>query len=417
MKLFAIIPGSGSAPSNSFATIQAPNGTNPVASSPTDTLTFTSSDSSITITGNSGTKTIDFMGASSGYSRIQEEGATLTARSVLNFIGTAITAADSSSPARTDVTIAQVPSGSTQLVGGGRNITPVFPLLGGGNLYTDVTLSIPIGTGSTGGYISAADWTTFNAKVATTRTIGTTFPLLGGGDLSADRVISITMTPAGSTLGVGSNRNIGTTFPLTGGGDLSADRVLAMPIANGTTGGYLSATDWTTFNSKVATTRSVGTTFPMFGGGDLSADRVLGMNPATGLTAGFMSTAGQTLSGLKTFGSGWAAYSYTVRNPVVVADGATLIIDASLGNHFGVTLGGNRNLAGITNAIDGQYIVLQFGQDATGSRTITMDPKWKLGSDIFSVVLSTVPNSTDFMGGIYRSVSTMVYVTAFDRGY
>jgi 2-hydroxy-3-keto-5-methylthiopentenyl-1-phosphate phosphatase len=45
---------------NSFETFQTPNGTYPTASSPTDTMTFTSSDSTITITGNSGTDTIDF---------------------------------------------------------------------------------------------------------------------------------------------------------------------------------------------------------------------------------------------------------------------------------------------------------------------------------------------------------------------
>lgn len=45
---------------NSFSTIQPDVGTSPVASSPTDTLTLTSSDGSVLITGNSGTDTIDF---------------------------------------------------------------------------------------------------------------------------------------------------------------------------------------------------------------------------------------------------------------------------------------------------------------------------------------------------------------------
>ncbi len=77
------------------------------------------------------------------------------------------------------------------------------------------TLAIQVNqaSGTTSGFLSSTDWTTFNNKVDPTRVIGTTFPLLGGGDLSADRVLS-------------------------------------MPIANGTTGGYLSAADWNTFNSK-----------------------------------------------------------------------------------------------------------------------------------------------------------------------
>lgn len=46
---------------NSFTIIQPPNGTSPVADSPADTLTLTSSDNSITITGDSSTDTIDFI--------------------------------------------------------------------------------------------------------------------------------------------------------------------------------------------------------------------------------------------------------------------------------------------------------------------------------------------------------------------
>jgi hypothetical protein len=52
--------------SNSFTIMQPPLGTSPTASSATDTLTFASSDSSVTITGNSGTKTLDFKAASPG---------------------------------------------------------------------------------------------------------------------------------------------------------------------------------------------------------------------------------------------------------------------------------------------------------------------------------------------------------------
>ena len=52
---------SGTGSSNSFETIAVPNGTSPVADSGTDTLTLTSSDSSVTISGNSGTDTVDFV--------------------------------------------------------------------------------------------------------------------------------------------------------------------------------------------------------------------------------------------------------------------------------------------------------------------------------------------------------------------
>jgi hypothetical protein len=51
---------------------------------------------------------------------------------------------------------------------------------------------------------------------------------------------------------VPTTRTISTTAPLSGGGDLSANRTLSIPQATTSVDGYLSATDWTTFNSKQA---------------------------------------------------------------------------------------------------------------------------------------------------------------------
>ena len=45
-------------------------------------------------------------------------------------------------------------------------------------------------------------------------------------------------------------RTISTTSPLSGGGDLSANRTLSISQANTSTNGYLSSTDWNTFNGK-----------------------------------------------------------------------------------------------------------------------------------------------------------------------
>jgi hypothetical protein len=47
-------------------------------------------------------------------------------------------------------------------------------------------------------------------------------------------------------------RTISTTSPLSGGGDLSANRTLSIAQANTSTNGYLSSTDWNTFNGKQA---------------------------------------------------------------------------------------------------------------------------------------------------------------------
>ncbi len=107
---------------------------------------------------------------------------------------------------------------------------------------------------STDGYLSSADWTTFNNKVSGSRTINTTAPLSGGGDLSADRTFSITQS-SGTTDGYLSATDW-TTFnskesALTFSGPLSRSvNTISIPAADSGTNGYLSSTDWSTFNGK-----------------------------------------------------------------------------------------------------------------------------------------------------------------------
>lgn len=51
-------------------------------------------------------------------------------------------------------------------------------------------------------------------------------------------------------------RNIGTTAPLSGGGALTGDLTLSMPAATSSQNGYLTSTDWFTFNNKALNYRS-----------------------------------------------------------------------------------------------------------------------------------------------------------------
>jgi len=51
---------------------------------------------------------------------------------------------------------------------------------------------------------------------------------------------------------------ISTTSPLNGGGDLSANRTLSISQSNTTTNGYLSSTDWNTFNNKQSALSGTG---------------------------------------------------------------------------------------------------------------------------------------------------------------
>lgn len=103
--------------------------------------------------------------------------------------------------------------------------------------------------------------------------------------------------------------------------------------------------------------------------------------------------------------------------PVALTDAATIATDASLGNHFRVTLGGNRTLGNPTNPTDGQKCLWEIIQDATGSRTITLDTKFALGTDITGVTLTTTASKRDFLGAVYNSTADKWYVIAFVKGY
>lgn len=104
-------------------------------------------------------------------------------------------------------------------------------------------------------------------------------------------------------------------------------------------------------------------------------------------------------------------------SPVNLTDGATIATDASLGNLFRVTLGGNRTLSNPTNATDGQLMTWSLKQDSTGSRTITLDTKFRFGTDITSITLTTTPSKTDHLGARYNAVDDKFDVIAFVRGY
>jgi hypothetical protein len=200
--------------------------------------------------------------------------------------------------------------------------------------YADGVIGISQATTSTNGYLNSTDWNTFNNKVGSTRTISTTAPLQGGGDLSANRTLSITDAAAdGTTKGAstytaadfnaatglisidytngqaasGSTKGFLTsadwttfnnklssidttsitnfslkvrslfsgTAPIT-----YSNGVIGISQATTSTNGYLSNTDWNTFNNKVGSTRTISTTAPLQGGGDLSANRTLSITDA-----------------------------------------------------------------------------------------------------------------------------------------
>jgi hypothetical protein len=175
----------------------------------------------------------------------------------------------------------------------------IFP----GTNGNKATIAMPAGTTSQSGYIVSTDWTTFNGKMdgALTKDLVTTAPLTGGTDNvfpGADVDITIAL-PAGTSSQSGyivstdwttfNNKMAGTllkdlvtTLPLTGGTNdifpgADADITIAIPVATTSADGYITSTDWTTFNGKMAGTLTgdIVATSPVLIDGTTSVDNIL----------------------------------------------------------------------------------------------------------------------------------------------
>lgn len=108
-----------------------------------------------------------------------------------------------------------------------------------------------------------------------------------------------------------------------------------------------------------------------------------------------------------------------IESVVTLTDAATIVVDATLGNIFKVTLGGNRTLGNPTGVVDGQKMVFRIRQDATGSRTLAYDTKFRFGTvlTLAAATLSTTAAKTDYIGVIYHATDDKFDVVAFMKGY
>lgn len=127
-------------------------------------------------------------------------------------------------------------------------------------------------------------------------------------------------------------------------------------------------------------------------------------------------TIGSTTPGIINGTKG--TYTQALNSGVVaLSDGATISTDASLGNTFTVTLGGNRTLATPTNLTNGQELWFVFTQDGTGNRTISYSAGYIFGSTLLGCTLSTAANKVDVVMGKYNSTLGKVLVLQCLKGY
>ena len=155
----------------------------------------------------------------------------------------------------------------------------------GGTITATGTIGITQASASSDGYLSSTDWTTFNNKGSgdgTVTSVATSGPITGGtitstgtigitqASASADGYLSSTdwSTFNNKTSNTGTVTSVATSGPITGG-TITSTGTIGITQASASANGYLSSTDWTTFNNKTSnagTVTSVATSGGLTGG-------------------------------------------------------------------------------------------------------------------------------------------------------
>lgn len=146
-------------------------------------------------------------------------------------------------------------------------------------------------------------------------------------------------------------------------------------------------------------------------GGVLTAAVVIGAGSTVDCTAQF---SGVCLESSQTFSGTVAAAS-----AVTLTDAATIATDASLGDHFKVTLAGNRTLAAPSAPTDGQVGVWEVTASG-GARTLTLTTgsagAFTFGTTI-TALSATSSGLTDFITARYSLAADRWRVIDYVKGY
>lgn len=291
-----------------------------------------------------------------------------------------------------------------------RTISTTAPLTGGGDLSADRTISMPAATTSVSGYLTSTDWNTFNNKEGAI-TAGTTAQYYRGDKtfqtldtLAVAENTNLYYTQARfdtafsgkSTTNLAEGTNlyfttaraqaaISGTAPI----DVSGG-VVSISQASGSSNGYLSSTDWNTFNAKQAALN--GTGFVKINGTTISYDNSTYLTTISGITAGGelsgtypnptlvnSAVTGKVLTGLNLTGGGTIADTDSilgafgkVQNQISALVGGVMYEgtwDASTntpnivssvgakGDYYIVSVAGSTNINGITSWNIGDWII------------------------------------------------------------
>ena len=102
---------------------------------------------------------------------------------------------------------------------------------------------------------------------------------------------------------------------------------------------------------------------------------------------------------------------------VVLTDSPTIAVDASLGNDFRVTIGGDRTVGTPANPADGQKIVFQVTQGADAPFTLAWSSGYQFSVGLPQPTLSTTAGLTDLLSFVYNAAKGTWLCAAFVSGF
>ena len=220
------------------------------------------------------------------------------------------------------------------------SVTASAPLASSGGATPNITIS-QAGTAADG-FLSFTDWNTFNSK-----------------------------QPAGNY--VTTARAINTTGPLQGGGNLTSDRTLSITQSGTSTDGYLSSTDWNTFNNKQTAGHYItDLTGEATATGPGNATVTLSTPAVTGKLLTGVNITGGTVVGTDTILQGIGKLQNQINGLIggstyegtwdATTNTPTLVSSVGVdGHYYIVSVAGNTNLNGITNWHVGDWAIFHAG--------------------------------------------------------
>lgn len=252
---------------------------------------------------------------------------------------------------------------------------------------------------------AAVDNTEFSALDGVTATATAGRIPIANGSAKLDTWITTGSTTAAGLVELATDGEAAASVAVQGNDSrMSNARTPTAHAASHQTGGSDALGSTIDSNAKVAVNKNSGAT--------VGTRRRLNLIEGSGVTLTIADDAGNEEVDVTINSTGGA------QAPVTLTDAATIAVDASLGSHFRVTLGGNRTLGVPTNPTDGQRILVEASQDATGNRILTPDPAaFVFGATVTTFIQTTNASARDYFTAVYNSARAKWDVSGNSYGF